>query len=293
MTTTANTNIVVADDVEYTIGMVPMGEDDVRVFESNCVILTPGKRAVVVRASNYLVVDQDVLGKIRDSGKTSTNRCHLSIRACAPAEVLDFPELLSAIDIVKSGSNTEAFLRAKTEPKKNSMSAKHDAAHMWPLSQPSLAHIKSNMETYKMPADASEAEVKAIKKYFAIESLPDEPAATRAELLALEDKAKWRLGDVSGDDSGNFTSTDEFKKLKVKSCAYTSHEKRKRDYDTVCEELAEAKERLAVYEEQFGEVRKRAHYTQLEVKGSFDMSAVTMQTYGTDNDLALITLKHA
>ena len=177
------------------VGTEPIGAAN-RAFVFGSKVIVPDTSTLAVQASNYLAVPKNhayILGAAREYLYNRGTPFEI------PSEIVDHPQLLSALDIVKCNGSQEAFLRIKMAgalPAKPSKPDVCDAVHLVKLQHNTLVNIKNTLNadnTYDK-SDFSDGCIAAIENYFAL--LGDEVPMEKAAVAKIEEGAAWRINPI-------------------------------------------------------------------------------------------------
>ena len=202
--------------------------------------VTPPPSQVVVGATHYLTLGAKDLAEVRGVYDRGTGKL-----AALSDSILGHPSFLTCIDVVitDDASHLEAFLRASIADAKPTLPTRHDVAHLWKLSQPTLAAIKARLvagEYSEAAWDADSDELTQLEKYF--ELVPSKPCVDAKTLDGLEADANWRIHVtiVGGAATKGFHTSADFSRLRPMTNGLSKVEKRKLVSDDLEKKLTDA-----------------------------------------------------
>lgn len=263
------TAIQLRDDDCIKTETIPESTKHAFVFDNK--VVEPKDAALAVRASHYMTVSEQILYVLREATfKSKTGQPYE-----VPLELVQHAEFLGALDIVKCGSNSEAFLRAKTPTVLGGrvpIAEKLDAVHMIKLQHNTLVAIKKALlaGTVYNTADFSDGSMQVIEDYFKL--LGDDAPMEKDDVVDIEEDAAWRITPIVDDQfDANFSASEFFglaERKKTKAMAPPS-KKRQRDLDDAEKDakLARMEERLNFYDRIFCHLQ--------EIEGTSSVLAVT------------------
>ena len=247
--------------------------------------------AVKVKATQMMKMSPTLLGRLRDQRLFKVRHDRVFTVPELDNSILMHPDLLSALELVENGNNSELFLRAVPDDEsKDTVGLKHDRVHLWPLAVSSLIVIKRNLVAGTVYNVGDNGLTKCLKSYFAASTMPLDQVKGSAQLTACEDNPVWRLDDVS-DNSAHFTVSIKYAKLKDKSVGLTRAEKTKRDLKEAVTEKEELREKIQKTETHIGEIIARSHSTVVELLGDYDPATVNCVSIKRDDGTPALLIR--